>query len=42
MLDENLDRRLMRFFGEEHEVVTVREKQVGRTLFFARPSLASR
>jgi hypothetical protein len=25
LLDENLDRRLKRFFGEEHEVVTVRE-----------------
>jgi predicted nuclease of predicted toxin-antitoxin system len=26
LLDENLDRRLKRFFGEEHEVVTVRER----------------
>ncbi len=26
MLDEHLDRRLKRFFGEEHEVVTVRER----------------
>ena len=24
LLDENLDHRLKRFFGEEHEVVTVR------------------
>ena len=29
MLDENLDRRLKRFFGEEHEVVTVRERGWG-------------
>lgn len=26
MLDENLDHRLKRFFGEEHDVVTVRER----------------
>ena len=26
MLDEHLDRRLKLFFGEEHEVVTVRER----------------
>ncbi len=25
MLDEQLDRRLKRFFGEEYEVVTVQE-----------------
>ena len=29
MLDEHLDRRLKRFFGEEHEVVTVREQRWG-------------
>ena len=29
MLDEQLDRRLKRFFGEEHEVVTVRERGWG-------------
>jgi predicted nuclease of predicted toxin-antitoxin system len=29
LLDENLDRRLKRFFGEEHEVVTVRERRWG-------------
>ena len=26
LLDENLDYRLKRFFGEEHDVVTVRER----------------
>lgn len=26
LLDENLDRRLKRFFGEEHDVLTVRER----------------
>lgn len=26
LLDEHLDRRLKRFFGDEHEVVTVRER----------------
>jgi predicted nuclease of predicted toxin-antitoxin system len=26
LLDENLDHRLKRFFGEEHAVVTVRER----------------
>ena len=26
LLDENLDHRLKRFFGEEHDVVTVRER----------------
>jgi predicted nuclease of predicted toxin-antitoxin system len=26
LLDERLHRRLKRFFGEEHEVVTVRER----------------
>lgn len=29
LLDEHLDRRLKRFFGEEHEVVTVRERGWG-------------
>jgi hypothetical protein len=29
LLDENLDRRLKRFFGEDHEVVTVRERSWG-------------
>jgi hypothetical protein len=29
LLDENLDRRPKRFFGEEHEVVTVREHSWG-------------
>ena len=29
MLDEHLDRRLKRFFGEEHEVVTVLEQGWG-------------
>ncbi len=29
LLDEQLDRRLKRFFGEEHEVVTVRERGWG-------------
>jgi hypothetical protein len=29
LLDEHLDRRLKRFFGEEHEVVTVRERSWG-------------
>ena len=29
MLDEQLDRRLKRFFGEEHEIVTVRERGWG-------------
>ena len=29
MLDENLDRRLKRFFGDEHEVVTVQERSWG-------------
>ena len=26
LLDENLDHRLKRFFGEEHDIVTVRER----------------
>ena len=26
LLDENLDRRLKRFFGEEHDVLTVQER----------------
>jgi Domain of unknown function (DUF5615) len=29
LLDEHLDRRLKRFFGEEHEVVTVLERGWG-------------
>jgi hypothetical protein len=29
LLDENLDRRLKRFFGEEHEVITIRERSWG-------------
>lgn len=29
LLDEHLDRRLKRFFGTEHEVVTVRERGWG-------------
>lgn len=29
LLDEHLDRRLKRFFGEEHEVVTVRKRGWG-------------
>jgi predicted nuclease of predicted toxin-antitoxin system len=29
LLDEHLDRRLKRFFGEEHAVVTVREQGWG-------------
>lgn len=29
LLDEHLDRRLKRFFGEEYEVVTVRERGWG-------------
>jgi predicted nuclease of predicted toxin-antitoxin system len=29
LLDEHLDRRLKRFFGEEHEIVTVRERGWG-------------
>lgn len=29
LLDEQLDRRLKRYFGEEHEVVTVRERGWG-------------
>ena len=29
LLDEHLDRRLKRFFGVEHEVVTVRERSWG-------------
>jgi len=29
LLDEQLDRRLKRFFGEEHEIVTVRERGWG-------------
>ncbi len=29
LLDEHLDRRLKRFFGGEHEVVTVRERGWG-------------
>lgn len=29
LLDENLDRRLKRFFGDGHEVVTVQERSWG-------------
>ena len=29
LLDEQLDRRLKRFFGEEYEVVTVQERGWG-------------
>ena len=29
LLDEHLDRRLKRLFGEEHEVVTIRERGWG-------------